>query len=621
MNNINHEIEEFLTYYYNLASAPEYAVMLKGKWGSGKTWFVKKAIEKFESYGGKVLYVSLYGLSDQQQIEQEFFRQLHPILGSKSASLAGKLFKGLIKGTLKIDLTGDSKDDGTLNFGIPDINIPDYLKSTKAFVLIFDDLERCTIPLGDLLGYINYFVEHDGYKVIIVANEDEILAKEAENDSATEYRRIKEKLIGKTFEISPDLNGAIAAFLDEIRSLAQKRVLEKNTNLIQDMYTASGYRNLRHLRQAILDYARLMSVLDGEVLKSESLLAHLLSMFLLYSFEIKSGSLRPEDIGKIRSSFYATIGSKGDNDTPYKTLKSKYTGIDLLDELLPSRLWEDMFSTGLFRVAEINKALLHSKYFVSKNQPDWVKLWNAHSLTDDDLGNILGVVVDRFKNNEYSQLGVLRHVVGTLLMLSEHGILSNSKSEILSIAKTNLENMKSSGRLQKEFASDVDFLRGTGFAGLGFHQSEAAEFKEFSAQIEVLGREAVEASYPEKARELLGLMTTDTREFCRSLILINDHTGLRYFDIPILRYVPPEEFVKAIENLPPDQISLISSTITDRYSLEYSQEKIRPELPWLLEVAPLLRESRTKRVGKMSGVHIGYLAIAFDSAIAVLNSR
>jgi hypothetical protein len=619
LNQLNQEIDDFLNYYYNLPSAPEYAVMLKGKWGSGKTWFIRRTIEKFESYGGKVLYVSLYGVSDHQQIEQEFFRQLHPVLGSKGAALAGKLFKGLVKGTLKIDLNGDSKDDGALNVGVPEINIPEYLKDTKGFVLVFDDLERCSLPISDLLGYINYFVEHDGYKVIIVANEDEILAQEDENESATAYRRIKEKLIGKTFEITPDLDGAIAAFLNEIESTAQQRILRKNTKLIQELYSASGYRNLRHLRQAILDFARLLSVLDGEALKSENLLTHLLSMFLLYSFEIKSGSLRPEDIGKIRTSYYATIVEKNGGATPYKILAKKYAGTDIMDELLPSRLWEDIFSTGLFNSAEINKALLHSKYFISKNQPDWVELWNAHSLADDELDVLLPAVVNRFQNNEYTQLGVLRHVVGTLLMLSEIGILNKAKGEILSIAQTNLKKMKDDGILQKEFSGELDFLRGTGFAGMAFHHRETKEFQEFSAQIEVLGKEAVEASYPYKATELLNLMALNTRDFCRSLILSNDYMGPRYYDTPILKYILPADFVKAFESLSPDQMSLVSGTINERYSLDYSKAKLQSELPWLLEVAPLLREAQAKRTGKMSGVHIGYVAKSFESAIASLN--
>ena len=38
---MNEHIESFLDHYIDLAVAPEYAVLLTGKWGSGKTFFIK----------------------------------------------------------------------------------------------------------------------------------------------------------------------------------------------------------------------------------------------------------------------------------------------------------------------------------------------------------------------------------------------------------------------------------------------------------------------------------------------------------------------------------------------------------------------------------------------------
>ena len=44
----NEHIEDYLDYYCNLDQSPEYAILLKGAWGSGKTWFIKKYCEKLE---------------------------------------------------------------------------------------------------------------------------------------------------------------------------------------------------------------------------------------------------------------------------------------------------------------------------------------------------------------------------------------------------------------------------------------------------------------------------------------------------------------------------------------------------------------------------------------------
>ena len=36
--------------------------------------------------------------------------------------------------------------------------------SLESSILIFDDLERCNIPVNEVLGYINGFVEHQAMK-------------------------------------------------------------------------------------------------------------------------------------------------------------------------------------------------------------------------------------------------------------------------------------------------------------------------------------------------------------------------------------------------------------------------------------------------------------------------
>lgn len=70
------------------------------------------------------------------------------------------------------------------------VNRKIFFDKFKKPLYIFDDLERCDIPINKTLGYINQFVEHKGKKAIIIANEKEI------NDLDT-YQRIREKLIGK----------------------------------------------------------------------------------------------------------------------------------------------------------------------------------------------------------------------------------------------------------------------------------------------------------------------------------------------------------------------------------------------------------------------------------------
>ncbi len=94
----NSHIEDYLEYFRNLAYPPKFAVLLKGKWGSGKTWFIEQYREKLEGkQAKKSLYISLYGVSSFSEIEESLLQELHPVLRSKEMVLAGKLFKQLLK--------------------------------------------------------------------------------------------------------------------------------------------------------------------------------------------------------------------------------------------------------------------------------------------------------------------------------------------------------------------------------------------------------------------------------------------------------------------------------------------------------------------------------------------
>ncbi|WEI05214.1 hypothetical protein PYR78_17455 [Acinetobacter johnsonii] len=113
--------------------------------GERKDMVCKKIFRKKEDQGKKICYVSLNGIAKTSMIDEAIFKSIHPILGSKGAKLAGQILKGTLKTTIKVDLDGDSKSDGSISGGIPKIELPDYLKINDNFILVFDDLERCEL--------------------------------------------------------------------------------------------------------------------------------------------------------------------------------------------------------------------------------------------------------------------------------------------------------------------------------------------------------------------------------------------------------------------------------------------------------------------------------------------
>jgi GTPase SAR1 family protein len=101
---MNEYISDFLNDYADNPD-PQYAVLLTGDWGCGKTHFIKSWREKYTSkkYGKpskrensatlRPVYVSLFGLKSINDIRTEISKVIYPLLYSKG----GKAVKSLLK--------------------------------------------------------------------------------------------------------------------------------------------------------------------------------------------------------------------------------------------------------------------------------------------------------------------------------------------------------------------------------------------------------------------------------------------------------------------------------------------------------------------------------------------
>lgn len=178
----NRSVAEAIKEYCRFPHHLGFAVMVDGRWGCGKTHLVRSILDDLgasKPTGRKPLYVSLYGVGSASEIDELIYQQLHPFLAHKYTRLAGAAFKGLMRTALRIEID-DRHNNVTVNSQVPDVRISDLLDGAAEQVVVFDDLERAAMPCTEVLGYINPLVEHDGCKVIILANEEEIPAGDGE---------------------------------------------------------------------------------------------------------------------------------------------------------------------------------------------------------------------------------------------------------------------------------------------------------------------------------------------------------------------------------------------------------------------------------------------------------
>lgn len=174
-------IDEILRYLHD--DSYNYAVLIDGEWGSGKTYFVNntltKIIEKQESdleTSRKVQYISLYGckaISDvQENIAWSFAEDARKVIQDKNnfGTTGQKVSNNILLSSKKIG-------NAILKKFLP--NMPLYEIASDwlnlgSFIFVFDDLERCNCPINEVFGFLNELVEHENTKVILIANEKEL---------------------------------------------------------------------------------------------------------------------------------------------------------------------------------------------------------------------------------------------------------------------------------------------------------------------------------------------------------------------------------------------------------------------------------------------------------------
>lgn len=550
----NQHISKFLDYYCDNKKLPnpQYAVLLKGKWGSGKTYFINKYKKQLDTKKQSYIYVSLYGVTKYDEIETKFLQSSNPEIFNEKSIFVGKLADAFINNRIKSSLGIIKKSLSSLN--------------AKGNILIFDDLERCSINIVDLLGYINNFVEHQSYKVILLANEEEL-------KKTKKYKKIKEKLIGKTFEFKTDASSAYDSFLGELKNenKINEKILEKEKANILELFEKSESNNLRALRQTLLDFERFYDeILVNHQLKEE-LIKDILYWFFLFSFEIRQGNSDILDLHKLSEEYHSLTYNKKEDEaekTKYKSFLNKYNLNDNSSVIISFDLWKEILLNSNIQKEEIDLSLRNSKYYFDENTPSWQKLTNWYNLGDDEFEELLKDVYKRFCNNEYKDYKHFKLVTSMLLFFQEKKLFNTEFNEIFDLVKKNFKLLFDENSLNFK---DVYFIKnehdGNHYQNIGYFESDS--FKEFEQYIdEFLKVQKILNLKNDSQLIVEAIKEQNHKKVFELLEGKNDRRIFDYKDKPILSYINTNELFKVLIKTNGIFMHYFGGIIKDRYNFK-----------------------------------------------------
>jgi hypothetical protein len=592
----NQHISQFLDYYIKLPN-PQYAVLVKGKWGSGKTHFINEYKKHLDKNEQKYIYVSLYGVTSYDEIETKFLETIHPRLYNKKTIFAGKIAKQLLKGTLKIDLDDDGKANGNANVQIPNFK-PEDLLNTKDYVLIFDDLERCSIDIINLLGYMNYFVEHQSYKVILIANEEEL-------EKTDKYTQIKEKLVGKTYEFISDVPSAYYSFLTELKNTnnIKENVLLKETLNILELFEKSESKNLRALRQTLLDFERFYDEVLIAHSEKEKLIIDILHCFFLFSFEIRQGNIDILDLQNLRMEHYSKkyIENEESEKTKYKYFFNKYNLDNNWDVIISFDLWKEILLNSNIEKEKIDLALKNSKYYATEEFNSWKLLYRYFDLDDDIFKILTDEIYFKIYNNEYKIFKEVKMVSSILLALKEKNLINKIDFCLEYEIKKQIDYLFDNYLIDDEIIlpSDPYSFNNDSYENYNYMESEA-----FSSILEYI-KEKIANKLEEKLKDdsnlIINAISENNVNKLYPILVQSNNNFVPYHDKPILKYIDINILVDSLKNTNNETIRRFSHLLEKRY--DYAISELIPEEEFLIKLKEKLEIIKNERVGKLSGYY------------------
>jgi DNA polymerase III delta prime subunit len=177
-DNTQESIRLFIKDWVNGKDSPHFAILIAGKWGCGKTHFIRN-IQKDQCFTDrKSIYIALFGISSLEEFEKQ--------LVFSSFSSTGRVALMNVGFFTNIFLKFISLKTGGIFGGSGDYNkaqkmILDMTKKwsdsiNNAFIVI-DDLERCSFEYRDLLGSLNQYIEHGDARIVLVANTKKLMIR------------------------------------------------------------------------------------------------------------------------------------------------------------------------------------------------------------------------------------------------------------------------------------------------------------------------------------------------------------------------------------------------------------------------------------------------------------
>ena len=495
----NKHIADFLDGFLNVSNKPDYAVLITGDWGSGKTHFIKKylggdkkIVENWLTDCEKhiVLYVSLFGTKSRADMDSRVLEKLHPILMSKKIKVFTSSFPiiGMIAGASSPvpggAVVGEriGKDFQCFTEAFRESLLKEKQeKDFKNLVVVFDDVERADMPLPELLGYLNEYVEHLQVPCILLADENvwkeinesqkihqkkitgnvgekgkvNLTVEKAINQTLHSLSSTEEKVVGKKFQIQTSSEEIIEAWFPENKNGATTfgdeiyELLKPHKALLKLILEMSPKHNYRAFKQSIEDLKIFIGPnfenVSKDLLTKEELNSLIFADFLCSVYGAKLAMLRndpfvvaAQEIQMARAFARGAgkiVDEEGDENVkdPFDDAFGKIVCISQMSHACDTKkwdaIWKKWLESSIVDKDEVAAAINDTIWFNRDKQYWTEQLYHWYELSDDDGQHALNSFYESIESKSILNPDTLIPLYYRLYWYASEGVLEETAKE------------------------------------------------------------------------------------------------------------------------------------------------------------------------------------------------
>ena len=388
---------------------PDYAVMIDGPWGSGKTYWVRNTvIPEAAKRRYRPIYVSAASATSPTALEKTIF-----VARFMRRNEAKEIDPGLLEAALSVGQAVPAGAVATRLLAIISRSAGKAVARGLSFdktLIVIDDLERVhhDITAHDLLGHMFQRFVDSGHAHMLVVGNLQKLNDGRDNGSAGQFNDVREKYIRLVVPFRPSRKEQVQDLIAPIKVLAVRNAAEQAINDFADVYRDFNLRTvqyvvsqLQHLETVLDEYATQLSVGD------------IVTTMMVFATELAGGHVPPTDSDalfaltyveereSIRRRIEENAGLESETRTIGAELGQRYSEM-ILRRLVPLRFLTDLLSGHAYcderARSEIDHHLRRGKTPVRKAFDDLASYY-THEF--DELNDIASRVLAYAEDGKY----------------------------------------------------------------------------------------------------------------------------------------------------------------------------------------------------------------------------